>query len=157
VKGTLYIRIDASTSDSRCGIVADPSLRTSLVPSTLLWGLCTTLHRDSILTTNVRSKLSDGIPYGVLSVLLPGITDSLYTDSLNYVTDKIAWGIYRGLLQASGYQETSDGTVYAPGGSVTPYKKVVLDNTITCISATNGSYAFYGVDGSDRKIHTAED
>jgi hypothetical protein len=44
-----------------------------------------------------------------------------------------------------------------PKGSAASYKKILLDNSLTTLSDADGSYAFYGVEGSKGVIRILEE
>jgi N-acetylmuramoyl-L-alanine amidase len=156
-RNALYLQIDASDTLGKVGLFIDPTAWRMNVASSILNGILETLGRDSVATQRGRTELSDGIPYGVVSVILPAVSDSLFAQSLNYGVDRCAWGIYRGLLSVNKYQEESSNWLRASSGSAPPGRKIMLDNTLTTVSAPDGSYLFYGVSGCPGVIRIVEE
>lgn len=141
----LYISVNATDASGKCGVFADPTVERTRIGQSLLWGLFTTIHHDTTAVQFGRTPFSDNIPFGALELYLPAVSDSMYSVPLNYVANQCAWGMYRGLLKANGYEETDSTTFSQPAGTVPPYATVVLDNTLSTVSAGDGSFVFYGV------------
>jgi N-acetylmuramoyl-L-alanine amidase len=156
-KEGLFIRIDGSDTSHQVGVFVDPTVARKPTGSSLLWGLAATLHCDTLGVRSGRTPLFDAIPFDALSVMLPAVSDTIFSVPVGYATDQCAWGIYRGLLKTYGYRETERSTIATPKGSAGSYKKIVLDNSLTTVSAADGSYAFYGVDGSKGVIRILEE
>jgi N-acetylmuramoyl-L-alanine amidase len=148
----LYISVNAIDVSGKCRVFADPTVERTQIAQSLLWGLSTTIHRDTTVVQYGRTPFSDNIPFGALELYLPAVSDTMYSSPLNYVASQCAWGIYRGLLKAHGYQETAATTFSRPAGTVPPYATVVLDNTLSTVSGGDGSFIFYGVTSGEHHI-----
>jgi hypothetical protein len=156
-KEGLFIRIDGSDTSHLAGVFVDPTVARKPTGSSLLWGLAATLHCDTLGVRSGRTPLFNAIPYDALNVILPTVSDTIFSLPVAYVADRCAWGIYRGLLRTYGFQETAASTVEMPKGSAASYKKILLDNSLTTMSAADGSYTFYGVEGSKGVIRILEE
>ncbi|MDE3057824.1 MAG: N-acetylmuramoyl-L-alanine amidase [Bacteroidota bacterium] len=143
----LYISVNATDASGKCSVSGDATVQRTPIGQSLLWGLSTTIHRDTTEVHFGRTPFTDNIPFGALTIFLPAISDAMYSAPVNYVADRCAWGIYRGLLKANGYQETAATTFSQPAGTAPPYATVVLDNALSTVSAGDGSFMFYGVTG----------
>ena len=153
----LFIRIDGSDTAHQAGVFVDPTVARKPTGSSLLWGIAATLHCDTTVVRSGRSPLFNAIPIEALTVTLPSVADTLFSEPLAFAADRCAWGIYRGLLRTYGFKETAASTVEMPKGSATPYKKIVLDNSLTAMSAADGSFAFYGVAGNNGVVRILEE
>lgn len=156
-KEGLFIRIDGSDTSHQVGVFVDPVVARKTTGSSLLWGIAATLHCDTSKVSSGRTSLFNAIPYEALSVILPAVSDSIFSEPVAYVADRCAWGIYRGLLKTYGFQETAASTLEMPEGSSASYKKILLDNSLMTVSTADGSYAFYGVEGNKGIIRILEE
>jgi N-acetylmuramoyl-L-alanine amidase len=156
-KEGLFIRIDGSDTSHQAGVFVDPTVARKPTGSSLLWGLAATLHCDTLGVRSGRTPLFDAIPFDALNVILPAVSDTIFSVPVPYATDRCAWGIYRGLLRTYGFQESAASTVEMPKGSAASYKKILLDNSLTTMSAADGSYTFYGVEGNKGVIRILEE
>ncbi len=148
----LYLSVNATDGSGKCRVFADPTVERTRIGQSLLWGLSTTIHHDTTAVQFGRTPFFDNIPFGALELYLPAVSDTMYSAPINYIADQCAWGIYRGLLKANGYQETAATTFSQPAGTVPPYATVVLDNTLSTVSAGDGSFVFYGVLSGEHRI-----
>ena len=156
-KDGVFIRIDGSDTSHRASVFVDPTVARKPTGSALLWGIAGTIHCDTSNVRFGRTPLFDAVPFDALALTLPAVSDTLFSAPLVYATDQCAWGIYRGLLRTYGYMETDRSTIAAPKGSAGPYKKIILDNSLTTVSSMDGSYTFYGVAGSKGAVRILEE
>lgn len=154
-KSGVYIQIDCADTSHRVDVFVDPVVARKQTASSLLWGMAATFHCDTSTARSGSTPLFSAIPYDALTITLPTVSDTIFSEPIAYVADRLAWGIYRGLLKANGYAETS--SLSMPAGSVPPYKKVALDNSLTTVSSADGSYIFYGVGGSKGVVRVLDE
>ncbi|MCX6137032.1 MAG: N-acetylmuramoyl-L-alanine amidase [Ignavibacteriales bacterium] len=158
IKEGLYLRIEVSKTDGKVGIFTDPTAaRTKGLGPALQWGIAATLGRDTLPPRSERTALSDGIPFSVVSLLFPDVTDSLFGKSPMFAANNCAWGIYRGVLKAYGYVEDGSSLFMLPAGSLPPLKKAVLDHALVSVTAADGSCTFYAASNSKHVVKTLEE
>ena len=153
----VYIDIGASDTSHRAEVFVDPTVVRKPTGSSLLWGISSMLHCDTSAVRSGQTPIFSAIPYDALSITLPVVTDTIFASPLVYAVNQCAWGIYRGLLKTYGYVEKAGSMIAMPAGSAPPYKKIVLDNSLTTVSNADGSYFFYAADGSKRVLRVLEE
>jgi len=143
-----YIRVDASGRTEKAYCSIHSSIPNRKLAAWLLHGLKVSAGLDSAGISAPQELFFRNVALGTISVTVPSVHTNYYDNDETYAVDRIAWGLFLGLLASEGfvadlsdvYCVTAGGTGEAIGGCT-----LILDDSFTTVTDANGIGTFYGL------------
>ena len=153
----MYIRIDASTSGKEAGARIYWNIPNRAFAGSLLNGLTTMAGLDSTGVTGSSERFYRDVAMGTITMSLPAATSGYFAALPEEKTDAIAWGLFRGTLQAEGFTPSSTGRFRVTrAGAPVAGIPVTLDGTLTQLTNADGRVDFFGLDTPESQSVTVE-
>jgi N-acetylmuramoyl-L-alanine amidase len=145
----MYVRIDASGRGKQVAATIHQSIPNAVFAHNLITGVTLTAGLDSAGILGSQDRFYDEVAMGTINLIVPSPVTGRYESMKERMVDEIGWGMFVGVLQASGYV-TAPASVYEVRDSATgmplPGATVILAETFTAITNTAGLVQFYGLE-----------
>ncbi len=145
----LFLRIDASQSPSGTSCEIFGNRPNQLTSRALLSGLAIVTGLDTTGTVTSSQRFYRDVAMATITVRLPSPGSGYYAQQPDAAADRLAWGLFLGLLLREGFQPDSARryqvlTARAP--DPVPGRQVILDRTLPQLTHPDGTVRFWGLE-----------
>jgi N-acetylmuramoyl-L-alanine amidase len=145
----MYARIDASGQQKQVSARIHQSITNTAFARDLIAGVTLAAGLDSAGISGSQERFYAEVAMGTISLIVPSPVTGRYESMRERMVDEIAWGIFVGVLHASGYV-VAPASVYEARDSATGIllsgATVILAETFRAIADSAGLVQFYGLE-----------
>jgi hypothetical protein len=154
-----YIRIDAAGPVQQASCSIHPSIPNRTMAGCLMSGLSVVAGLDSSTILTPADQFFRDVALRTISVAIPTIRTSFYQDNRQRAIDRLAWGLFVGILKYEGFipPAASWYRVLDSSGRPLDGAMAILSETLSTFSDAEGYFTFYGLDRSDPRMRIAGD
>lgn len=151
----LYLRIDASGKEKEASCQIYSSLLNAAVAGHLLGGLKASAALDSAGIFASQEKFYYEVSLGTINVVLPSAGTDFYAGSRSIAVEKLAWGLFLGILKSEGHGMQKGDTYRVTdraSGRPLAGTAVTLNETLTKVADEYGIVDFFGLVPPVRRV-----
>jgi N-acetylmuramoyl-L-alanine amidase len=151
----MYIRIDAALPTIKTACEIYRNIQNQQLAEKILGALASSAGLDSSGVFRSSERFFNDIAMGTISVRLPSVSTGYFDQNKEQKIDRIAWGMFAGIVQQRGFDATHGSTykvVDAGTGSPLPGVPVILDRTFTQLTDTAGTVTFFRLEQPDSNL-----
>lgn len=145
----MYVRIDASGRGKQVSAKIHQSIPNTGFARNLIRGVTRTAGLDSAGIFGSQDRFYAEVAMGTINLIVPSPVTGRYESMKERMVDEIAWGMFVGVLQASGFA-LAPASVYEVRDSATGMPlsgaTVILAETFRAVSDSAGLVQFYGLE-----------
>ncbi len=154
-----YLRIDASGPADQALCSIHPSIPNQTMAASLLHGLTFVAGLDSGAILTPPDQFFRDVALRTISVTVPSIQTTFYEENHERACDRLAWGVFMGILKYEGFAQPVTTLYRALDASGRPLDgaRAILSETLSTFTDADGYLTFYGLEPPDATLRIAGD
>jgi N-acetylmuramoyl-L-alanine amidase len=154
-----YLRIDAAGPADQASCSIHSSIPNRTMAASLLHGLAVVAGLDTGVILTPPDQFYRDVALRTISVTVPSIRTTFYEENRERSCDKLAWGVFAGILKYEGFARPAISRYRAldPTGRPLNGVRAILSETMSTFTDPAGYFTFYGLEPEGAVIRIAGD